>query len=213
MNESTLSETLTHIEEMLEDPSTMSLPDPELVNYYKMLQERKIWIDSIIDFSMTNIERTIMMWNMEDKDIPVENRKPIWLYIMSYGGIADCAWSLIDVITASETPIYTVNMGQCASAASYIFMAGHKRYMMPTATVLIHEGSCEFEGDAVKVIDASKNYQMMLKHMREYILSRTNIPASTLNKKRNNDWELNLETCLKYSVCDQSVEKLSEILW
>ena len=70
------------------------------------------------------LERLILRWNMEDKDIPPEDRKPIWVYIQSPGGNLLYMSALLDAIELSVTPVYTVNMGYAASAAALIFMAG-----------------------------------------------------------------------------------------
>lgn len=204
-------EMLEEIEESMNTPSTMAVPDPGVLTFFQNLSERRIWIDLSVDNTILEFSRYIMKWNEEDKEIPVDNRKPIWIYIFNYGGSADFMWMFTDVISISETPIYTVNMGKCCSAASLIFMTGHKRFMLPTATVLIHEGSGTIEGDAVKVIDQAESYKTMVKKMHTYILSHTTIPASTLTRKKNNDWELNSEACLKYGICDCIVEKMSDI--
>lgn len=204
-------EMLEEIEESMNTPSTMAVPDPGVLTFFQNLSERRIWIDLSVDNTILEFSRYIMKWNEEDKEIPVENRKPIWIYIFNYGGSADFMWMFTDIISISETPIYTVNMGKCCSAASLIFMTGHKRFMLPTATVLIHEGSGTIEGDAVKVIDQAESYKTMVKKMHSYILSHTTIPAGTLTRKKNNDWELDSETCLKYGVCDYIVEKMSDI--
>lgn len=92
----------------------------------------------------------------------MSERKPIWIYLHNYGGNFDLEWSLIDVITASKTPIYTVNMGVCASAAADIFIAGHKRFMLPNARVMIHQGSTSLCGDTQKVFDAIDDYKRQL---------------------------------------------------
>ena len=83
---------------------------------------------------------------------------------------------------------------------------------MPSATVVIHEGQNQIGGDAVKVIDQAESYKVVLKRMHEYIISHTNIPKSMLTRKKNNDWEINSEDCLKYGVCDHIVESISEII-
>lgn len=158
------------------------------------------------------LERMILRWNMEDKGILPKDRKPIYIYIHSTGGYAYYMWSLIDVILASVTPVYTINMGQCMSAAAIIFMAGHKRFMMPRAKVLIHQGYNKIEGEAQKVMDQTASYKKELKEMQEFILSRTAIPASSLSKKKNNDWELDAAYCLEHKVCDQIIQNLEEIL-
>lgn len=192
-------------------PSQM-LPDPEEVNYYALERERKLYLDYDIGFDVMAIQRRILRWNMEDKDTVPEERRPIWLYIHSYGGHLDYMWGLIDAIEASVTPVYTVNMGQACSAASLIFMAGKKRYMMKRAKVVIHEGSAQMAGDSTKVLDFSDSYRNELKRMKDYILEKTNIPKATLMKKRNNDWELDSDYCLENKVCDVIVKSLNEVI-
>jgi len=205
-------ELLESIDEAINDPTNMALPDPSVVTYFKDFSQRRIWLNLNVSENVFEFVRNIIQWNTDDKEIPAEERKPIWLYIFNYGGSADLMWMLTDVIAQSITPIYTVNMGQCASAAALIFMSGHKRFMMPSSTVLIHEGSGQIEGDAVKVLDQAASYKAMVKRMHNYILAHTGIPPATLNKKRNNDWELDSETCLKYGVCDCIINSLNDII-
>lgn len=188
------------------------IPDPELVTWYRMNLERKIWIDLNVDATIPEYERMILLWNMEDKGKDPKDRKPIWIYLMNYGGSLDMCYSLIDTILASKTPVYTVNMGQCASAAGLIFMAGAKRFMMPNATVMIHEGSGGFAGDAGKVLDQAETYKVQIQHMKDYILSRTEIPQKLLNKKRSNDWDIPAKECLQMKVCDVIIESLDDII-
>jgi len=188
------------------------LPDPDNLSYYILENERKLYLDVDIDECVMSIHRMILRWNIEDKGKPVEDRVPIRLYIMSYGGDLDYMWSLIDAIEASVTPVYTINVGLCASAASLIFMAGSKRYMLPNAKVLIHEGSAQLGGDAQKIFDASDTYKRQIKQMKDYILARTEIPPQQLNKKRNNDWTIDAAQCLEYKICDQVVATLDEVI-
>ena len=188
------------------------LPVPDLVSYYVLENDRKVYLDNEVDSNVLNIQRLILRWNMEDAGKPAEERKPIRLYIMSPGGDVDMMWSLVDTIEASETPVYTVDMGAAASAAGIIFLAGHRRYMLSRSRVVIHEGSARMAGDAVKVMDAGECYKKMLRQMKDYILSRTQISAATLNKQKCHDWELDAKYCLEHGVCDAVVEKLSEII-
>ena len=188
------------------------LPMPDMVSYYVLENDRKIYLDREIDEHVLNIQRMILRWNMEDAGKPAEERKPIRLYIFSPGGDVDVMWSIVDTIEASETPVYTIDVGVAASAAGLIFLAGHKRYMLSRSKVVIHEGSAHMAGDAVKVMDAGESYKKMLRQMKDYILSRTQINASVLNKQKCHDWELDARYCLDHGVCDAIVGKLSEIL-
>lgn len=206
-----MSELLTMPDFMVELPN-QGLPDPAELTYYKLEKERKIYLDYEVDENSLNVQKMILRWNMEDKDIPVEQRKPIWIYILSPGGALTYMWAICDAINASKTPVYTVNAGLAASAASLIFISGHKRFMFKTSTVLIHEGSAELSGDAIKVMDQSEAYKKSLKQMKEYILEKTKIPPKDLNKKRANDWELSSDYCLKNGVCDVLIETLDDII-
>lgn len=188
------------------------MPSPDEISYFKLEKERKIYLDTIVDGELLSLHRMILRWNMEDAGKKPEERKPIWIYIMSPGGDLDVMWALLDAIAASVTPVYTVNIGTAASAASLIFMAGHKRFMMPNAKVMIHEGSAQVGGDAVKVIDFSENYKKELKRMKSFILARTTIPAAQLNKKRSNDWEIDAQFCLENNVCDKIITSIEEVI-
>lgn len=188
------------------------LPDPDLLNFYRLNNERIIWLDVEVDVSMIAYERMILLWNIEDRGKPVNERKPIRLMIFNYGGDADVAYSMIDVIKASKTPVYTYNMGVSASAAGLILMAGEKRYSLPNATVLIHQGSATMEGDTGKVLDAANEIKKTMKKMQDYIISRTYIPPALLRKKKANDWTLTAEEALKYGVVHEIITDLEEAL-
>lgn len=179
---------------------------------YEMEKDRRIYLDSEVDDTCIEIQKLIMKWNIEDKQNNVKDHKPIWIYIMSYGGSADAMWMLIDTIKASEIPVYTVNVGVAASAASLIFMAGTKRYAFKNSVMVIHEGSAEISGDATKVVDASDRYKKNLQKMKDFILANTEIPKAHLNKKRSNDWFLDSDYCLEHKVCDKIIESISEVI-
>ena len=187
------------------------LPAPDSISYYVLEKERIIYLDFDVSTEVLTIHRMIVRWNLEDKGKPAEERKPIKIYVMSYGGDVDSMWMLIDAIKASTTPVHTINCGVAASAAASIFISGHVRYMMPNAKVVIHEGSAQFAGDAVKVMDASDSYKKELKRMKDFILENTEINKTLLYKKRNNDWELDATFCLENKVCDYVVSALEEV--
>lgn len=206
-----MSEFLTPAIGILDIPKE-TLPHPDEISYYILEKERKLYLDFEISDDIMDYHRMIMRWNMEDKGAPREQRKPIWVYIQSPGGDLYAMWSLVDVILLSETPVYTVNIGYCASAASLVYLAGEKRFMTPRAKLLIHEGSAAMSGDATKLLDASDSYKKELKAMKDFILERTRIPKTQLMKKRSNDWELDATYCLENGVCHTIISSLSEII-
>lgn len=113
------------------------LPIPELLQYYKDLEERVLWIDTTIDMGLLEYGKQILTWNRDDsdKDIPVEKRKPIKILIYSRNGDIDVTQSFGAICKMSKTPIVTVNMGVATGAGLLVLMFGHKRYTMPNAYV------------------------------------------------------------------------------
>ena len=52
--------------------------------YLKDLQQRKLFLNQDVDqLSVADIVKHILQMNAEDKDIPVEERRPILLYVVS----------------------------------------------------------------------------------------------------------------------------------
>ena len=189
-----------------------ALPEPDEISYYVLEKERKIYLDFDVGSTIIFLHRLIMRWNMQDKGLKPEERKPIWLYIMSYGGDLAYMWALIDAMQASETPVYTVNIGVAGSAAALIFLAGKKRYMMKNSQLVVHEGYAEMSGDAVKVMDATDAYKNELKKMKDFIEQQTKIPHAKIIKKRNNDWYLDANFCLDNGACEVIIDSLSEVV-
>ena len=106
------------------------------------LENRRLFINDVIDSDVIDtIVYHILRYNREDKDIPVESRKPILLYVNTNGGSVPDGYALFDAIMTSKTPVYTINQGYCYSMGFLIFISGKKRFAMPNSTFLMHDGS------------------------------------------------------------------------
>ena len=115
----------------------LNLPAPELITFYKNLENRTLWLDTDVNDCYLEFSRYILQWNQEDINISIEQRKPIRLLFYSHGGDLDVNFSLIDTIKLSKTPIYGYNIGLAESAACFIYMSCHKRYTLPNASLLM----------------------------------------------------------------------------
>lgn len=169
-------------------------------------------MDLAVDASALEYIRLILRWNMEDVGLSESERKPIKLILFNYGGSFDMEWAVIDAIKTSITPVWTINMGICASAAADIFIAGKKRLMMPNAKLMIHQGAAGFEGDAQKVFDQANNYKAQLEKIKKFTLENTEIPLRQFNRHINNDWWMSAQECLDYKACDAIVSTLDDII-
>lgn len=195
-----------------EEVADVKLPSPDLVHYYKDYDDRNISIDYDIDASLFDVTKQIMEYNRKDRNIPVEKRKPINIYIMSFGGELYPAYALISTILASKTPVNTINMGVAMSAGLLILLAGHKRYAMKYSTAMIHQGSGGAQGTFSEMEEQQKNYRKLIDSMRDYILERTKIDVKLYNKNKSKDWFLTDKEQVDLGIVDEVVTDLDSIL-
>lgn len=186
----------------------LKLPTPELLTFYKSLDERTIWIDFNIDETLLCYSRYIIEWNKQDKGIPVEERKPIRLMIFSYGGSLDACNHFIDVIKMSKTPVYGYNVGIAMSAGCLIYVSCHKRFCTKHSTALIHQGSSKISGSANDVIQNVENYKRTLDEMQKFILENTNITLAMFKKHSKDDWYITADDQLKYGLAESVIEDI-----
>lgn len=190
------------------------LPDPTLVNYYEMAQERVLWLDCEVACDGTEIVKKIMWWNMADNDmnIPVEQRKPIKIMLLSPGGDIYVMLAIMDAIKLSKTPVWTCAVSLAASAACAILLAGHKRFCFPMSHAMWHSGSAGLSGSMEQVQSATKHLDGIEDQMSKFLLDRTNITSRLLKKQKDKDWYFNAEEMLSYGLVDCIVESFDEII-
>lgn len=178
----------------------LKLPEPELVNYYKNLDKRILWLDDEVDDNYYEFVRYIIHWNMDDTGLPEEARKPITLMINTMGGDLSVCNALIDVIKMSRTPVRAVNMGCCFSAGSFIFLACKERFVLPRSTFLIHKGSGSFSGAYDEVVCQIEEYARQIDELIEYLHESANIPEEEIEAHINSEWYINAEKSVEWGI-------------
>lgn len=176
--------------------------------YYRWLdiKNRRLVLDVGVDqMSVSDVVGHIIRYNREDKGIPVEIRKPIILYIVSPGGDVLSGFELIDIVEYSKTPIYTVNFGYQYSMALPIGLAGKKRYALPNASFLIHDGYIGVNDSSSKAQDWAEFLRRLDKREKEYILSKTKITEEQFSAKERVDWYFFVEDAKAMGIVDYIV--------
>lgn len=157
--------------------------------YMRDLNERKLCLNTDVTPETVNeIVSQILSFNMEDKNKAVEERKPIKLFICSDGGSVDSGFELIDVILASKTPVYTINLGYWYSMGLLIGMAGEKRFATKNAKFLMHDGSGIIYNSSSKMRDQARFYEELERRSKEYILHHSNITEEEYDKQLRVEW-------------------------
>lgn len=172
--------------------------------------DRNIYLGEIIYGTGKNIDELIRFWNRYDDahNIPVEEREPIKIYIDSCGGSLVETFTMIDSITMSKTPVWTICTGAAYSGGFFTFIAGHKRFAYPLASFLYHEGATGTSADAGKFRNFAAFYEKQLKQLKEVVLKYTTINEETYEKHIKDDWWFTSEEALEYGICDEISTKL-----
>ena len=207
-----MEENIQVLDLIIPPEADVKLPSPDLLLYYKNYDNRAIAVDCDIDDSLIETTKQIVEYNRSDKDIPVEQRKPITIFIMSYGGDLYQAYALISAILASKTPVRTVNMGVAMSAGLLILLAGHERYAMKYSTAMIHSGSGGAQGTYEQMEEQQKNYKKLIDMMRDYILERTDIDPKLFKKMCSKDWYITDQEQVDYGIVSKIVDSLDELI-
>lgn len=189
-----------------------TLPDPSLLEYYRMRTKREIMWNSDIEDDILEVSLAIRKWNVEDNGIEVDKRIPIKIFINSDGGSVDAVMNVIDLIKLSKTPVITIGMGKVYSAGGLLLMAGHKRYIFKHTSCLIHDGSSGAVGSIGKLIDNLKFTEKLEVLIKEYIISSTKITEQMFDANYRRGWFMFSDEMLELGVADEIIDDIDTIL-
>lgn len=190
----------------------LALPDPALLEYYKDAEKRIFWLEGDVGPKTLDIVKAIMRCNHEDYGVTPEDRKPIRLFIDTYGGDVQVMWTLVNAIKISKTPVHTIVFCNAMSAGAHILAAGHKRLAMPGATILVHSGSVEFGGDVEKVESAKKYFDNLGKQANVMFMEDTQVLPKELKRKGAVDWYMSADDALKHGLIDAIITDFDEVV-
>lgn len=190
----------------------LNLPDPELANFFSNLEQRIFWIDSEIDNYLLEIIKYIIQWNQEDNkkeaEDPFYKREPIKIFFFSPGGDLDINYAVIDAIRLSKTPVIGINVGQCASAAAYIYLSCHKRYMMPHSYFIFHQGSGTLSGTYGEICAQMDDYHQQIAELANFMVQHTNYSVEEVTEKLIGEWYIRGEEAIEKGVAHKILDDL-----
>src|SRR6202012_4464707 len=114
----------------------------------RLLQQRIIVLGTEVDDRIANrLCAELLLLSAEDP------RSDISLYINSPGGSVSAGLAIYDTMRLIPNDVSTLAMGLAASMGQFLLCAGAagKRFSLPHAQVLMHQGSAGFGGTAADV--------------------------------------------------------------
>jgi ATP-dependent Clp protease protease subunit len=170
---------------------------------------RKILLsDNIKADTVKGINETIMNINHDDNlkeaDYKDWDRKPINLFINSFGGSVYDGLALVDVIKQSKTPVHTISIGSSMSMGFWIYLAGHKRYVGENATLMFHDITT-WVWDKTEAIKQELNEVLRLqKIICNEVTSTSMVKQETLDDyiTRKAEWYIPADEAIKLKLAD-----------
>ena len=117
--------------------------------YSRLLRERIIFLNGEVNDDVSALVCAQLLF------LEAENpKKPINLYINSPGGVVTSGWAMYDTMRYIRAPVHTLCMGTAWSMGSFLLMAGEPgaRAALPNASILIHQPSGGFKGQASDIL-------------------------------------------------------------
>jgi ATP-dependent Clp protease, protease subunit len=170
--------------------------------YSRLLKERIVFLGTPIDDAVGNlIMAQLLHLESEDPD------KDINLYINSPGGDITSLFAIYDTMQYIKPDVSTICMGQAASAAAVLVLAGTKgkRYALPHSRILLHQPHGGAQGQAVDIEIQAKEITRYRKLLEELIAEHTGQPLEKVSKDTDRDYILTADEAVAYGVVDEVI--------
>ncbi len=134
--------------------------------YSRLLRERIVFLGQEVDDAVANlIAAQLLVLEAESPE------KDIWLYVNSPGGSAYAGMAIYDAMQYVKPDVATVCLGMGMSAAAMILCGGAagKRFALPNAKLMIHQGSGGFRGAPSDIQIAAREILEQTHKMAELI--------------------------------------------
>ena len=179
--------------------------------YSRLLKDRIIFLGTPVDDQIANVIIAQMLF-LEHEDPGQDIR----LYINSPGGVVYSGLAIYDTMQMIKPDIATYCMGMGASMAAVLLAAGTKgkRFGLPNARVMIHQGSSGFRGNVPDIEVAARETLSLTKTLTEILALHTGQPFERVKRDTERDYYMSSEEAKAYGVIDEVLEpgKLSELV-
>ena len=176
--------------------------------YSRLLKDRIIFIGSEINEVTANlIVAQLLFLQAEDA------KKDIFLYINSPGGSVYDALAIYDTMQYIANDVQTFGIGVQASAAAFLLSSGTKgkRFLLPNATVMIHQPSSGTRGKVTdQEIDLRESLRVK-KLLEEIMAKNTGQKPEKVHEDMERDRWMTAPEAQKYGLVDQVVTVRSSL--
>jgi ATP-dependent Clp protease protease subunit len=171
--------------------------------YSRLLKERIVFLGTEVEDGVANlVTAQLLFLEAEDPD------KDISLYINSPGGSAYAGMAIYDVMQFVKPDVSTICTGIGMSAAAMILSGGApgKRFALPHAKVMIHQGSAGFRGTPADIQIQAREVLALTHQMAEIIAGHSGQPFEQVMRDIDRDRFMTPGEAKDYGLIDDIIQ-------
>lgn len=167
-----------------------------------LLKERIVFLGQEVDDQIANLIIAELLYL--DAQAP---GKDIWLYINSPGGLAYGGMAIYDVMQHTVSDVATVCVGMGMSAAAMLLAGGAagKRFALPSARIMIHEGTAGTRGQPRDMEIQLREVLALTRRMVEILAHHTGRDPAQVERDIDRDRYLTAGEAKEYGIVDEIV--------
>jgi ATP-dependent Clp protease protease subunit len=178
--------------------------------YSRLLKDRIIFLGTPVDDQIANVIIAQMLF-LEHED----PNQDIRLYINSPGGVVYSGLAIYDTMQMIKPDVATFCMGMGASMAAVLLAGGTKgkRFALPNARVMIHQGSSGFRGAVPDIEVAARETLNLTTKLTEIMALHSGQPFDKVKRDTERDYYMTAADAKEYGLIDEVLEpsKLAEL--
>jgi ATP-dependent Clp protease protease subunit len=170
--------------------------------YSRLLKERIIMLGTPVDDQIANlIVAQLLHLESEDPD------KDISLYINSPGGMVYAGMAIYDTMQYIKPDVSTICVGMAMSMGAILLCGGApgKRFALPNAKIMIHQGSAGFQGTPADIEIHAKEVLSLRRRMAEIISHHSKQPVEQVEKDIDRDRFMDPSEAQAYGIIDNII--------
>jgi ATP-dependent Clp protease protease subunit len=170
--------------------------------YSRLLKDRIIFLGTEVSQNSANLVVAQLLF-LQSEDA----KKDIFFYINSPGGSVYDAFAIYDTMHYVTNDVQTVGIGIQASAAAFLLSSGTKgkRFLLPNATVMIHQPSSGTRGKVTdQEIDLRESLRVK-KLLEEIMAKNTGQKLPKIHEDMERDSWLTAKEAKDYGIVDKII--------
>ncbi|OKO88073.1 Clp protease [Bradyrhizobium sp. NAS80.1] len=168
--------------------------------YSRLLRERIVFVNGEVNDTVSALVCAQLLF------LEAENpRKPISMYINSPGGVVTSGFAMYDTMRYIRAPVHTLCMGTACSMGSFLLMAGEPghRAALPNASILIHQPSGGFQGQASDMLIHAENIKRTKHRMTQIYAEHCKRSYEEFERAMDRDRFMTPEEAVEWGLVDR----------